>query len=45
MDGSRIINLDLLKEHVGIISTHSSLCDKAREIALKGMSPILLDTE
>ena len=45
MDGSRIINLDLLKEHVGTISTHSALCDKAREIALKGMSPIILVTE
>ena len=45
LDGNRIINLDLLKEHVTSITYHSALCDKGREIAAKGNSPVSLVSE
>ena len=45
LDGSRIINLDLLKCHVTTITSHSALCDKARNTATKGNSPISIVSE
>ena len=45
LDGYRIMNLSLLKDHVASITIHSALCDEAKKTAEKGNSPIVLVSE
>ncbi|XP_060577969.1 uncharacterized protein LOC132735083 [Ruditapes philippinarum] len=45
LSGYRIINLENLKDHVAVISTHSCICEKARALAANGKPPIILRSE
>lgn len=43
--GYRIINLGELQDHISEISLHSSTCQKAIELGLKGVSAVQLSSE
>ena len=45
LDGARIMNLDLLKKHIATISSHTALCEKARDVVLQGKAPVVLHSE
>ena len=42
LDGSRIMNLEMLQSYVSQATTHSALCESARKYAMKGESPMTL---
>ena len=45
LSGYRLINLDMLKDHVVNLTTHACLCPKAQDLAREGKEPIVVRTE
>ena len=45
IDGSRIINLDNLRDHVSDISMHSATCESVKENVLKHIQALTIMTE